>query len=125
MTPITAQFLHQHTDKVVWEDIVIIDSLQLKQFYADGKIYLLFDIPICKFYRPLIQRWYKSDRLTRLTKRSVRFLDLDGITLYQLSKRPFKAKLDIADTMYNFPVIKMLCKVEKEDACELSKIFQK
>lgn len=117
--------MHQHKDKVVWEDRIIIDSLQLKQFYADGNIYLLFDIPIFKFYRPLAQRWYKSDRLTRVTKRSVRFLDLDGITLYQLSKRPLKAKLDIADTMYNFPVIKMLCKVEKEDACELSKIFSK
>lgn len=125
MTPITVQFLHQHKDKVVREDRIIIDSLQLKQFYADGKIYLLFDIPICKFYRPLIQRWYKSSRLERITKRSVRFLNSDDAILCQLSKRPLKAKLDITDTRYNFPVIKMLCKVEKEDACELSKIFSK
>lgn len=123
MTPITVQFLHQHKDKVVYEHTVFDGSLRIENWY--GKNYLVFELPITDVYKyGFIQRWFKSNRFSRLTRRALRFVRKDGTVLCQLTERRFKAKLDIYNRKYNFWVIEFTCG-DDDEIRQLSKFFSK
>lgn len=125
MTPIKVQFLHQHKDKVVYDGIIFDGSLRIENWY--GKDYLVFEMPItiAIYKRGFIQRWLKSNRFCRLTRRVLRLIAKDGTTIYQLPEKRFKAELDTNDDKYNFWVVRITCSVSKDEIHELAKIFQK
>ena len=128
MTPIKAQFLHQHKDKVVYENIIFIDSPRIQTYNDNDELchpYLVFEIPVTRLYERFIPRWYKSNRMTRITKRSMRFVDSDGTILFRLQKRALKVKLDTNNRRYNMCVIEVTCSVHKDEIRDLAKIFQK
>lgn len=121
MTPITVQFLHQHKDKVVYKQTIFDGSLRIEKWY--GKNYLVFELPITNIYKHgFIQRWFKSTRYSRLSRRALRFVREDGTILCQLTERQFKAKLDPFNRKYNFWVIEVTCS-DNDDFCGLSKIL--
>lgn len=122
MKSITAQFLHQHNDKVIYEQIIIQDSPRLECHH--GKVYFAFEIPIAfPCSKELQVRWIQSGRYSRLTKRSMRFLSEDSRILYELTERRFKVKLDLNNRKYDFWVVSFLCNVEDEEIGGLAKIF--
>lgn len=123
MTPITAQFLHQHKDKVVYQQTLFDGSMRIENWY--GKNYLVFEMPITDLYKyGFIQRWFKSDRFCRLTRRVLRFVRMDGTILCQFPEKRFKAKLDLNNKKYNFWVIEITLS-DDDEFIELSKIFTK
>ena len=126
MTPIKAQFLHQHKDKVVYENIIFIDSPRIQTYNDNDELchpYLVFEIPVTILYERFIPRWYKSNRMTRITKRSMRFVDLNGTVLCQLQKKRFRVKLNTTTRRYNGFVIEVLYPVTEKEIRDLSKIF--
>lgn len=119
-----AQFMHQHKDKAVYERDIVLDSPAFNQYCDRQKTYLEFDMPLLLAIEPeWIYRWLKSGRPCFVTRRSLRFLSSDGAILYELPKRPLKAKMCVA--VQDLPTIRILCAVEKDEIKELSKIFFK
>lgn len=121
----TAQFLHQHKDKVVYEKTILIDSPRIEQYYTSDANYLVFEIPVDSLNYNFMQRWLRSTRFLRVTLRSLRFVDVYGTNLYSLSQRPLKVKLDTNNRRYNMWVIEVTCLVSKDEISELVKFFQK
>lgn len=114
--------MHQHKDKVVYEQTILINSPQIEN--VDGKLYISFDLPVTSLYKDgFILRWVESNRLTRITKRSLRLIDSNGTILYQLSKKPLKTRFVLNDTHCNFWYIHCFFKVDKDEAMNLAKIF--
>lgn len=112
MTPLTVQFLHQHKDKVVYEQTIYAGgSIRFENWY--GKSYLVFDVPIKNIYKHgFIQRWLKSTRFTRLTRRAMRFISEDGKVLCQLPEERFKVSLNLNTKKYNFWVIEVTLSID-------------
>ena len=101
MAPIKAQFLHQHKDKVVYENVIFDSALRIENWY--GKNYMVFELPIIDRRKyGFIQRWFKSNRFYRITRRVMRFVKGDGSILCQFPERRFKVKLDLLTKKYNF-----------------------
>lgn len=120
MTPITAQFLHQHKDKVIYEKPILIGSQTLERD-DNGELSVQFDIPIFLLESPFIDRWVYSGRNKSITRRVLRFTTNNGTILYSLPKKPLEVKLWID---YNDH---LLCNVRfeatKDEILELAKIF--
>ena len=124
MNIIRARFMHQHKDKAAYEREILLDKSSLNHYYTTSTIYLEFEMPLLLAIEPeWIYRWFKSGRPRFVTRRSLRFLSPDGIILYELSKRPLKAKNCI--TEQGLSTIHILCAVEKDEIKELTKIFFK
>lgn len=121
---IKARFMHQHKDRVVYEREIVLDTPSLNQYDGKTTTYLEFDMPLLLGIEPkFIKRWVMSGQNCRVTRRVLRFVDADGTMLYELSKRPLKAKICIKER--DLSAIRILCAVEKDEIKELSKIFFK
>lgn len=124
MNIIRAQFMHQHKGKEMYEREILLGSPALIQHYDNPKTHLEFDMPLLlEIEHEWMYRWLKSGRTRFVTRRSLRFLSSDGIILYELSKRPLKAKICITER--DLSTIHILCAVEKGEIKELTKIFFK
>lgn len=118
---IKARFMHQYKDKAVYERDIVLDTPVLNQYCDRQKTYLEFDMPLLLEIEPgWIYRWLKNGRTRFATRRSLSFLSRDGVILYELSKRPLKAAICVS---MDFPTIRILCAVEKDEIKELNKIF--
>lgn len=121
---IRARFMHQYKNKAVYEREILLDTPSINHYYTTSTIYLEFEMPLLLAIEPeWIYRWFKSGRPRFVTRRYLRFLSSDGIILYELSKRPLKAKICITER--DLSTIHILCAVEKDEIKELTKIFFK
>lgn len=123
---IKAQFMHQHKDKAVYEREILIDTPSLTQYDDDTRqCVFCFEMPLILNFEPKwMFRWFNSSRNSRITRRSLRFVNSDGIILCELPKRPFKANIRFPESCdTDIPTIHILCAVEKDEIKELGKIF--
>lgn len=122
---IKARFMHQHKDRAVYEREIVLDTPSLNQYYGKTTTYLEFNMPLLLGIEPeFVKRWVKSDRICRVTRRSMRFIGSDGKILCELSGRPLKAELRIPESFdRDITTIRICCIVEKDEIKELSKIF--
>lgn len=127
MTPIKAQFLHQHKDKVVYERTILIDSPELRYTIPYGyclyfKIPIIFDIE-----PPFIIKWLQR-QYTALTTRVLRFCNTNNEILHSLPERRLEAIIEESPIKQYHGSdihwwIKVRCKVAKDEIRELAKIF--
>lgn len=128
---IKASFMHQYKDKAVYEREILLYTPSLNHYYTTSTIYLEFEMPLLLAIGPeWIYRWFKSGRPRYVTRRSLRVVGSDGVTLCELSKRPLKANLHIPQItdispVTELPTIHICLVVEKDEIKELSKIFFK
>lgn len=123
---IKARFMHQQKNKAVYEREIVIDTPTLSQYDGKAITYLCFDMPFFggRIEPEFIKRWVVSDRNCRVSRRSLRFVDADGTTLYELSERPLKANICIPENFDgDFLTIHICCIIEKDEIRELGKIF--
>lgn len=135
MNIIHAHFMHQHKDNAVYEREILLGTPTLNQYYGKQTTYLEFDLLILAKCEPeFVKRWYKdyreNCRNTHVTRRSLRFVDSDGAILYELSKRPLKARIcipQLTDISHEFdiPSVHICCVINENEVRELAKILHK
>ena len=136
MSNIIAQFIHQRKDKVIYESVILQNSMKLKR--VDGRYYLYFFIPSLFDEPKWHYKWCEINFLASLaartfverdftTWRTLRFVDSDGTILYSLSDQLLHARLALSAPQGNWRAWgkEISCLVTSKDIAPITQIIKK